>query len=175
MALIKRFFTIFLGFFVACYGAVAVFMCATIWLPGAINMSMYSIIKHANAFDAILAFLVFVYLLIVGSGVGVIVIVFGSGFMITPALIAILIFEALSIRNLLVHAAAGGIVGLFCLALFPFDTATMSLYTDTMSLYYSTRLVQAVIVGSGILAGVVYWKIAGRNASEWRAPPAPAQ
>ena len=30
-----------------------------------------------------------------------------------------------------------------------------------------------IMTGAGILAGVIYWMIAGRNAGAWRAPPLP--
>jgi hypothetical protein len=30
-----------------------------------------------------------------------------------------------------------------------------------------------IMTGAGIVAGLVYWMIAGRNAGAWRAPPRP--
>ena len=32
-----------------------------------------------------------------------------------------------------------------------------------------------IMTGAGIVAGVVYWMIAGRNAGAWREPPRPLQ
>src|SRR3954471_19332169 len=52
----------------------------------------------------------------------------------------------------------------------PFDPATMRF--DGI-----IRRHLEIMTGAGIVAGVVYWMIAGRNAGAWRAPrrvPAPA-
>lgn len=89
-----------------------------------------------------------------------------SGFTLLPALIAVLVTEAFSIRHILAYAIFGGLAGLGCyLAFIPFDT-------ETMTFVGVVRRHVEVMVGAGILGGVVYWLIAGRNAGAWREPVA---
>src|SRR3954468_374177 len=90
--------------------------------------------------------------------------IFVSGFALLPALLVVLVTEAFYIRSALAYAAGGGVVGLACyLGLVPFDPATMRF--DGI-----VRRHLEIITGAGIVAGVVYWLIAGRNAGVWRAP-----
>jgi hypothetical protein len=90
--------------------------------------------------------------------------IFVSGFALLPALIVILITEAFYIRGALTYAVGGGVVGLACyLGLVPFDPATLRF--DGI-----VRRHLEIMTGAGIVAGVVYWLIAGRNAGAWRAP-----
>ena len=56
-------------------------------------------------------------------------------------------------------------VGLACyLGLIPFDPATLRFEGIV-------RRHLEIMTGAGIVAGVVYWMIAGRNAGAWREPP----
>jgi hypothetical protein len=56
-------------------------------------------------------------------------------------------------------------VGLACyLGLVPFDT-------ETLRFDGIVRRHLEIMTGAGIVAGVVYWMIAGRNAGAWREPP----
>ena len=50
------------------------------------------------------------------------------------------------------------------LGLIPFDPATMRF--DGI-----VRRHLEIMTGAGIVAGLVYWMIAGRNAGAWRMPP----
>jgi hypothetical protein len=85
-----------------------------------------------------------------------------SGFALLPAMIAVVITEAFYIRSILAYAVAGGLAGLCCyLGFIPFDTVTWSF--DGI-----VRRHLEVMVGAGILGGVIYWMIAGRNAGAWR-------
>ena len=93
--------------------------------------------------------------------------IFVSGFALLPALIVVLLTEAFSIRSALVYAIGGALVGVACyLGLVPFDPGT---------LHYEgiVRRHLEIMTGAGIVGGVVYWLIAGRNAGAWRAPPRP--
>lgn len=93
--------------------------------------------------------------------------IFVSGFALIPALIVVLITEAFSIRSLLIYAAGGAIVGAACyLGLVPFDTTTMRFEGIV-------RRHLEVMTGAGIVAGLIYWLIAGRNAGLWRGLPRP--
>ena len=90
--------------------------------------------------------------------------IFVSGFALLPALVVVLVTEAFYIRSALAYAAGGGLVGVACyLGLVPFDPATLSF--DGI-----VRRHLEIMTGAGIVAGVVYWLIAGRNAGRWRSP-----
>ena len=91
--------------------------------------------------------------------------IFVSGFALLPAMIVALITEAFSIRSVLAYAIGGGLVGLACyLGLVPFDT-------ETLRFEGIVRRHLEIMTGAGIVAGLVYWMIAGRNAGAWREPP----
>jgi hypothetical protein len=82
-----------------------------------------------------------------------------------PAMIVVAITEAFYIRSVLAYAIGGGLVGLACyLGLIPFDPATLRF--DGI-----VRRHLEIMTGAGIVAGLVYWMIAGRNAGAWRQPP----
>ncbi len=77
------------------------------------------------------------------------------------------ITEAFYIRGALTYAVGGGVVGLACyLGLVPFDP-------ETLSFEGIVRRHLEIMTGAGIVAGVVYWMIAGRNAGAWREPRPP--
>ena len=93
--------------------------------------------------------------------------IFVSGFALVPAMIVALITEAFHIRSALTYAVGGGIVGLACyLGLVPFDA-------EQLRFEGIVRRHLEIMTGAGILAGVVYWMIAGRNAGAWREPSRP--
>lgn len=93
--------------------------------------------------------------------------IFISGFALLPAAIVVAITEAFYIRSALAYAVGGALVGLACyLGLVPFDTE--SLRFDGI-----VRRHLEIMTGAGIVAGLVYWLIAGRNAGAWRERPRP--
>src|ERR1700681_4586039 len=93
--------------------------------------------------------------------------IFISGFALLPAMIVVAITEAFYVRSVLTYAVGGGLVGLACyLGLIPFDPATLSF--DGI-----VRRHLEIMTGAGIVAGLVYWMIAGRTAGAWREPPRP--
>lgn len=96
--------------------------------------------------------------------------IFFSGFALVPALIVVVITEAFNIRSVIAYALGGAIVGLACyLGLIPYDTTTMTF--DGI-----VRRHLEVMTGAGIVAGLIYWLIAGRKAGAWRQPrPRPPQ
>lgn len=147
MAVIGRLFAIFFGFLAACFVAGAVVLYA-IFFP---EMTDVSLDVDQGAINLILGF-------------GFILV---SGFALLPALLIALVTEAFSIRHVLAYAVGGGIAGLFCyLGFIPFDTVNMT-FNGIVQRHLE------VMVGAGILGGVVYWMIAGRNAGGWRASPPP--
>jgi phosphotransferase system glucose/maltose/N-acetylglucosamine-specific IIC component len=93
--------------------------------------------------------------------------IFVSGFALLPAMIVVAITEAFYIRSALAYAVGGALVGLACyLGLVPFDT-------ETLRFDGIVRRHLEIMTGAGIVAGLVYWLIAGRNAGRWRVPPRP--
>lgn len=91
--------------------------------------------------------------------------IFVSGFALLPAAIIALITEAFSIRGVVAYALGGAVVGAACyLSLVPFDT-------DTWQFDGIVHRHLEIMTGAGIVAGLVYWMVAGRTAGAWREPP----
>ena len=146
MALIGRLFVIFFGFLAACLVAGMIVVGAVLY-PELSDLGTGPI--DQSGFD-----------ILIGFGF-----IFISGFALLPALIIALITEAFSIRSSLAYALGGAFVGLACyLGLVPFDPGTMHFEGIV-------RRHLEIMTGAGIVAGLVYWLIAGRNAGGWREPP----
>ena len=148
MALIGRLFVILFAFLAAC-------LVAGMIVVGAVLYPEFSDLGNGpidqNALNIVLGF---------GF-------IFISGFALLPALIVVLITEAFYVRGVLTYAVGGAIVGCACyLGLVPFDPAT--LHFDGI-----VRRHLEIMTGAGIVAGLVYWMIAGRTAGAWREPPRP--
>ena len=148
MALIGRLFVILFGFLAAC-------LVAGMIVVGAVLFPEFSDLATGpidqNAINIVLGF---------GF-------IFISGFALLPALVVVAITEAFYIRGVLTYAVGGGLVGLACyLGLVPFDTTTLHFEGIV-------RRHLEIMTGAGIVAGFVYWMIAGRNAGAWREPPRP--
>ena len=93
--------------------------------------------------------------------------IFVSGFALLPATIVVAITEAFYVRSALAYAIGGGLVGLACyLGLVRFDP-------ETLRFEGIVRRHLEIMTGAGIVAGVLYWMIAGRNAGAWREPRRP--
>jgi hypothetical protein len=145
MALIFRLFVIFLGFLAACLVAGMIVVFAVLF-PELSDLGTGTI-DH-NAINVVLGF---------GF-------IFISGFALIPAMLVVAITEAFYVRGVLTYALGGAVVGLACyLGLVPFDPATMRF--DGI-----IRRHLEIMTGAGIVAGLIYWVIAGRNAGAWRAP-----
>jgi len=96
--------------------------------------------------------------LVVGIGA-----VYLSAIALLPAVVLIVVAEAMRLRSLLFYAIAGG---LGMLALYAAAGFGMPMPDRPAPL----RL--ELIAAAGIVAGLVYWALAGRNAGRWCAPPA---
>ena len=145
MALIGRLFVILFGFLAAC-------MVAGMIVVVAVLFPEFSDLGYGPVDQGGLNIL---------FGFGFI---FVSGFALLPAMIVAAITEAFYIRSALAYAVGGGVVGLACyLGLVPFDPATLRF--DGI-----VRRHLEIMTGAGIVAGMVYWMIAGRNAGAWREP-----
>jgi hypothetical protein len=146
MALIGRLFVIAFGFLAASLVAGFVIVLAVLF-PAVSDLGIGRFDQGA-------------FQILVGFGF-----IFVSGFALLPALIIVAVTEAFYIRSALAYAIGGGLVGLACyLGLVPFDTET----------FRFEGIVQRhleVMTGAGIVAGAIYWMIAGRSAGAWRSWP----
>ncbi|MCP3461998.1 hypothetical protein [Bradyrhizobium sp. CCGUVB23] len=148
MALIGRLVVIFLGFLASCLvgGMIVV---AALLFPEFSDLGAGPV--DEGTIDVLLGF---------GF-------IFISGFALLPAMVIVAITEAFYIRSALAYAVGGGLVGLACyLGLIPF-------HPETLEFEGIVRRHLEIMTGAGIVAGVVYWMIAGRNAGAWRHPPPP--
>src|SRR6201996_3552416 len=150
MALIGRLIVISIGFLAACLVAGMIVVVAVLF-PEFSNLGEGPV--DSGALN-----------IIIGFGF-----IFVSGFALVPAMVVVAITEAFYIRGALTYAVGGGLVGLaYYLGLVPFDT-------DTLRFEGIVRRHLEIMTGAGIVAGMVYWMIAGRNAGAWRQPPRPLQ
>jgi len=148
MALIGRLFVILFAFLAACFVAGMIVVGAVLY-PEISDLETGMI--DQDAINVVLGF-GFIFL---------------SGFALLPALIVVLITEAFSIRSMLAYAVGGALVGAACyLGLVPFDPQTLQF--DGI-----VRRHLEIMTGAGIVAGLIYWMIAGRTAGAWREPPRP--
>lgn len=142
MALLGRIIVIVFAFCVACFAAGAIIVMAVIfpeWSDVRLGLD--------DGTFAIITTIGFVFV---------------SGFALLPALVAAVITEGFSIRSVLFYAVAGAVVGAVCyLGMANFDAATMTMHG-------LVRRELEVMAGAGVVAGLVYWMIAGRNAGKWR-------
>jgi hypothetical protein len=148
MALIGRLFVIFFAFLAAC-------LVAGMIVVGAVLFPEFSDLGTGPVDRDALN-------IVLGFGF-----IFVSGFALLPAMIVAAITEAFYIRGALTYAVGGGLVGLACyLGLVPFDT-------ETLRFEGIVRRHLEIMTGAGIVAGFIYWMIAGRNAGAWREPQLP--
>ena len=146
MALIGRLFVIFFGFLAACLVA-GMIVVTTVLFPEFSDLGAGPV--DQSVID-----------IMIGFGF-----IFISGFALLPAMIIALITEAFYIRSALAYAFGGALVGLACyLGLVPFDP-------QTLRFEGIVRRHLEIMTGAGIVAGVVYWMMAGRTAGAWREPP----
>jgi hypothetical protein len=146
MTLVGRLFVILFGFFAAC-------LVAGMIVVAAVLFPEFSDLGSGPIDPTVLN-------VVLGFGF-----IFVSGFALLPALLVVAITEAFYIRSVLAYAVGGGLVGLACyLGLVPFDPATLRFEGVV-------RRHLEIMTGAGIVAGLVYWMIAGRNAGAWRRPP----
>ena len=86
-----------------------------------------------------------------------------------PAVLLIVVAEVMRLRRLLYYAAAGAVVGLTS---YYGSNVEMRLEntTDVSPAFHPLQLAAA----AGIIGGLVYWLLAGRNAGRWREPAQPS-
>ena len=86
-----------------------------------------------------------------------------------PALLAIVIGEATRLRNFLYYGVGGAVVGLASY----YGTNISVRLENTTDVAPVTNALQ-LAAAAGIIGGLVYWLIAGRNAGRWREPRTPS-
>jgi phosphotransferase system glucose/maltose/N-acetylglucosamine-specific IIC component len=84
---------------------------------------------------------------------------------ILPALVVVLITEAARLRNFLYYGVGGALVGLA--SYYGSDISVQLENTTDVTPVGNTLQLAAA---AGIIGGIVYWLIAGRNAGRWREP-----
>jgi len=147
MALIGRLFVIAFAFCMACFVGGAIVVVAILF-PEVSAIDVAGI--DPTALNIVLGF---------GF-------IFVSGFALLPAVAVVALTETLNVRSVLAYAIGGAVVGLACyLGLIPFDT-------DAMRFDGIVRRHLEVVTGAGIVGGLIYWLIAGRNAGRWKQPRA---
>lgn len=98
---------------------------------------------------------------------------FVAYFTFLPATVAIAIAELAGWRDWLIYALAGGVIAAVVTSIFwgsrmgepPLDGPDMPL---TGSLRIDDPRVLAALVAAGLVGGVAYWLVAGRDAGGWR-------
>ncbi len=98
-------------------------------------------------------------------------IIFVSAYALMPALLVIVAAEAFSIRAALFYALAGALLG----AVLYFNFGGWE--PSAVFVHGFARRELEIMAAAGIVAGFVYWALAGRNAGKWRerAPPQPPE
>ena len=86
-----------------------------------------------------------------------------------PAVLLIVAAEIMRLRSLLYYAAAGAVVGLT--SYFGSNVELrLENTTDVSPVFHPLQLAAA----AGIIGGLAYWLLAGRNAGRWREPVQPS-
>ena len=80
-----------------------------------------------------------------------------------PAFLAVIVAEAFNIRSFLYYGTAGAVIGLLGY-LGSNISARLEETTEITPVAHSLELAAA----AGIVGGLVYWLLAGRNAGRWR-------
>jgi hypothetical protein len=139
MALIGRLFVILFGFGVACMAAATMVMCAFLTLD-------------QTDFAGLAADPAAILVVIGLSSVTL------SGYALLPSMLVVALAESFQLRAVLFYALAGG------------SLALVLTFGSDLGINVSTIFVRdrEIMVAAGILAGLIYWTIAGRRAGAWR-------
>jgi hypothetical protein len=86
-----------------------------------------------------------------------------AGYALLPATLVVAVAEGFQLRSVLFYALAGGTLALVL-------TFGADLGINVSNIFVRDR---EIMVGAGILAGLIYWAVAGRNAGAWRKAQSP--
>jgi hypothetical protein len=92
-------------------------------------------------------------------------VIFISAYALVPLLIVVVAAEAFSIRSVLFYAVAGALLG----CVLYLQAAGWA--AGTVNVQGFARREIEIMVAAGIVAGFVYWLVAGRNAGLWHERP----
>ena len=81
-----------------------------------------------------------------------------SGYALLPSMLIVALAEGFQLRSAFFYALAGGAVALVLTFGSAFGISVSQIFVRD----------REIMVGAGILAGFIYWAIAGRNAGAWR-------
>ena len=145
MALIGRIVVVLFAFFAACVAA-GILIFIAVMFPEFSQLGAGPV--NEGALDVLFGF-------------GFIVV---SGFALLRAAIVVAVTEAFCIRSALTYAVGGGLVGLACY---------LGLVLNAQTLHFEGIVHRhlEIMTAAGIVAGLVYWMVAGHNAGAWREPP----
>jgi hypothetical protein len=141
MALIGRLFVILFGFLASCLVAAAVVMFAFLVLD---QTDVSALARDPAAILAVI-------------GLSAVTL---SGYALLPFLLVVALAEGFRLRSALFYALAGGALALVL-------TFGSALGINVSQIFVRDR---EIMVVAGLLAGLVYWAIAGRYAGAWRKP-----
>lgn len=88
--------------------------------------------------------------------------IFVSAYALMPLIIVVVAAEAFAIRSALFYAVAGGLLG----CVLYLNAAGWA--AGTIDVQGFARREIEIMAAAGIVAGFVYWLVAGRNAGRWR-------
>lgn len=92
-------------------------------------------------------------------------VIFISAYALVPLLIVVVAAEAFSIRSALFYAVAGALLG----CVLYLQAAGWA--AGTVDVQGFARREIEIMAAAGIVAGFVYWLVAGRSAGRWHEPP----
>jgi hypothetical protein len=144
VALVARIFVVLLSFALACLAAAAVITLAMLF-PGGVDRFDYPIDQQILAIT-------------VGLSA-----VFFSFYAMLPAMVMIAVAEGFRLRSVLFYTLAGAALALGLA--YGWDLRLLRGGADDLG----GRGVE-IMAAAGIVAGFVYWALAGRNAGAWRKP-----
>jgi hypothetical protein len=147
VALFARIFVVLFSFALACLAAAAVMTFALLF-PGSIDL------LRMDADQQIIA-------LTIGLSA-----VFFSLYATLPAMVIIALAEGFRLRSVLFYALAGAALALGLA--YGWDLRLLRNYDEDLGARGAE-----IVAAAGIVAGFVYWALAGRNAGAWRKPATP--
>jgi hypothetical protein len=87
-----------------------------------------------------------------------------GGSMLLPAMLVIAIAEGLRLRSMLLYAIVGGAAGLISY----YAGISPAVPPDAVDTGLALPREAEIMTAAGIVAGFVYWTLAGRNAGRWQ-------
>lgn len=155
MAVIARIFVVLFAFLIASFAAGAVLTFGYLQPGWAETFGSPGFVHSVGIVVAFTAFVI-------------------AGYMLLPAMLVIAIAEGFRLRSMLLYAIVGGASGLVS-----YYGGGPGVHLETSETGLALPREAEIVAAAGILAGLVYWALAGRNAGRWQrsrnADPGPAR